>query len=276
MIMRHGALTLSLLAIAGLIGCEQPTVEFLETKAVEEPLTQADLAAVVAIVEAVGEQEQSKLPYPFLPPPVWSESRTLPVSELLAAEEDSLQSVWSPEDAANQIPKGEPWDSALKSQRLTRQQFCALVLSVTAALARGAADPSVSLKQLAERGKRELESLASDERPFSSLTSDERHRALNKAIWLTIRDRAEKLALVPQENIEATQDCQPRFAESARGRTFRESVRRPLPAPEDSGVPFEERELSDADLTWTASNAVMGPASSHTEPLSSLKRFDRQ
>jgi len=276
MIMRCLVLTSALAAITGLVGCEEPAVPFLETKAVDERLTEKDLAAVVGVLGAVGDREQTNLPFPFLPPPVWSKSRTLPISELLAAEEDALQRVWSPEDAANLIPKGEPWDSALKSRRLTREQFCALVLSVSAALGRGSVDRSVSLELLVERGERELASLANDERPFSSLTSDERHRAQNKAIWLTIRDRAEKLTLVPPENVEAAASAGPALRTALGDSYFADPFAGLYPRPEDSGVPFEEHEVSDADLTWSAGDAIRGTASPADKPLSSFRAFDRQ
>lgn len=276
MIMRRTALNLALAGYAVLLGCEQPTVGFYETKTIEERLTNADITAVVAVLEAVDEKSPAELPFPFLPPPVWSESRTLPVSELLAAEEDALQSVWSPDDAASRIPSGEPWDSALKNQKLTREQFCSLVLSVSAALGRGSADRSVSLKLVAERGKRELASLVDDERPFSSLTSDERHQAQNQAIWLTIRDRAEKLALVPQANVEAAASAGPALRHALGDEYFADPFAGLYPRPEDSGVPFEEGELSDADLTWSDRNAITGFTSTTAEPLSSLKAFDRQ
>ena len=275
MLMRRILLIWPFVALPILSGCEKAAVEFLETKNVEERLSEKEIAAIVAVLETVGENEKAKLPFPFLPPPAWSQSRTLPVSELISAEEDSLNRVWSSEDAATRIPKGEPWDSALKTQRLTREQFCALVLNLAAALARSSTDRTISLKQLAERGDRELASLANDERPFSSLTSDERHHALNQAIWLTIRDRAEKLALVPTENVEAVAAAGPALRKSLGEIYFRDPFRDLYPRPEDAGVPFQEGELSDADLTWSPSNTIIGSGAS-TEPLSSLKALDRR
>lgn len=275
MLMRCFAALLACATLSSLAGCEQPTVEFLETKNVEERLTEKEIIAVVAVLDAVGEPEKSKLPFPFLSPPAWSRSRTLPVSELIAAEEDALDRVWSPEDAATRIPKGEPWDTALQTQRLTREQFCALILNLAATLARSSADRTVSLKQLADRGVQELSSLANDERPFSSLSSDERHHALNQAIWLTIRDRAEKLALVPQENIEAVTTVGPVLRKALGDAYFADPFEGLYPRPEDSGVPFQEGELSDMDLTWSPSNAITGPAGA-AEPLSSLSAFQRR
>jgi len=274
MSMRRFALLPTLVALSCLAGCEEPTVEFLETKNIDERLTEREIASIVAVLDAVGQNETAKLPYPFLPPPAWSQSRTLPVSELIAAEEDALDRVWSPDEAAARIPKGEPWDSALKPHHLTREQFCALVLNVAAALARSSTDRAFSLKQLAERGDRELASLANDERPFSSLTSDERHHAMNQAIWLTIRDRAEKLAQVPQENIDAVAAAAPALRKAFGDAYFANPFEGLYPRPEDSGVPFEEGNLSDADLTWLPGNAIMGSTNAPAEPLSSLNGSD--
>ncbi len=253
------------IGIATVAGCETTEVEFLETKQIDERLTEPDVRSVVAVLEAVSEKERSRLPSPFLPPPIWSESRTLPVSELMSAERDAFERVWQPEQIADRIPKGEPWDSAFKSRRLTREQFCALMLSVTAALGRAATDDKISLRELAKRGERELASLTNDERPFSSLTSNERHEILNQAAWFAIRDRARHLDLVPEENVELVIANQEVLRKVLGDELFANPLTGLYPRPEDFGVPFEEGELSDATLTWSPGDAIVGPDASRGE-----------
>lgn len=130
MIMRRTALNLALAGYAVLLGCEQPTVGFYETKTIEERLTNADITAVVAVLEAVGEKSPAELPFPFLPPPVWSESRTLPVSELLAAEEDALQSVWSPGDSEQMADSVRPVCRSLGTRYVGSKSLCGSQIDV--------------------------------------------------------------------------------------------------------------------------------------------------
>lgn len=259
------ARTIALACVACLAGCEAPPVEFLETKTIEERLTESDIASLIAVLETVGEAERSHLPMPFLAPPVWSETRTLPVSELISVERDTLEKGWNPEQVAERIPKGEPWDSALKSRRLTRPQFCALVLSVKTATGRFAADDGLSLDQLAERGEREFASLTSDDRPFSSLTSDERHAILNQALWLSISDRATHLAAASDENVALVASNGDKLRSVLGDEIFADPFAGLYPRPEDFGIPFEEGEMSDAALTWSTSNADIGDDASPSD-----------
>ncbi|HEX6986627.1 MAG TPA: hypothetical protein VF170_14695 [Planctomycetaceae bacterium] len=253
---RPACLLVALAAALG--GCEEPTIEFTETKGIDERLTSQDVAAVIAVLEAVGERDRSRLPMPFPPPPGWTEQRSLPVRELIAEERLALDAAWSPDGAAVRLPRGMPWDPAVSARRLTREQFCALVISVAASLARSAADPDLDLEELARRGTREIEPLARDERPFASLPPEERHATRRRAAWVTIAGRAANLARVPEENLLLVAEHRERLAKVLPAEFFADPFAGLYPRPEDHGVPFEEGDLSDAALTWSAENALIG------------------
>ena len=239
-------------------GCEAPTVNFTETKGVGERLTSDDMAAIVTVLRIAGEKERPHLPKPFLPAPQWADQRSLPVAELTAEERDRYETAWSPSAAAAKLPAGDPWETAVSARRLTREQFCALMISVAAALGRAAADSELDLENLKRRGAREIDRLSADERPFSSLPPDERHATLRRATWVAIAARASYLAQVPPGNVQLVDQHREKLAEVLPNEYFADPFGGFYPRPEDYGIPFEEGDVSDADLTWNPENALIG------------------
>jgi hypothetical protein len=245
-------------ALALAAGCHEPEVGYTEVKRIDEVLTERDFADLVAVLAKVDEQDRRELPCPFLPPPAWPEDRTLPVHELLEEERVAAERAWEPEEEAAALPETAVWEKALQSRNLTRQQFASLVLTVAAALGRLGADPRFDLEMLAARGAREIAPLVAEERTFESLPPEERHATLLRAAWLTTAHRASRLALVPQENVTLVEERQKQLRELLPEPFFRDPFAGLYPRSADYGVPFDEGALSDADLSWSADQAIIG------------------
>lgn len=246
------------LVLAAVGGCEEPEVGYTEVKRIDEVLTERDYADLVAILTKVDEQDRLRLPSPFVPPPSWPEDRTLPVQELLEEERVAAERAWQPEEAAAALPETRAWERALQSRGLTREQFASLVLTVAAALGRVGADPGLDLQALAVRGHKEIAPLAAEERTFESLAPEERHATLLQAAWLTTADRAGRLALAPQENVALVEEHQKQLRALLPEAFFRNPFEGLYPRSADYGIPFDEGALSDADLTWSPEQAIIG------------------
>lgn len=249
----------ALTAMTGLFaGCEKHEIPYLETKRIDEPLTEPDVAIVIKVLESVGESERKQLVSPFLPPPSWAGDRTLPVNELVATEKEASDRQWSISYLADRLQNSMPWTHAVAEARLTREQFCALFLSIVATLARDSADSALPLETLVVQGDERLRPLMLDERPFSSLASEEQHATLYVAAWLTIRERAAQLVIVPEENVELIGRHREKLRSLLPPELFADPFHGLYPRPEDYGIPFDEGNLSDETLTWSESDAIIG------------------
>lgn len=251
-------LTVCAFVLAATTGCGEPEVGYTEVKRIDEVLTERDFADLIAVLARVDEQDRLRLPSPFLPPPAWPEDRTLPVHELLEEERVAADRAWEPEEEAAALPETQVWERALQSRKLTREQFASLVLSVAAALGRLGADPRLDLEALAARGVKETAPLVAEERTFGSLAPEERHATLVRAAWLTTADRAARLALVPQENVTLVEERQRQLRELLPESFFRDPFAGLYPRSADYGIPFDEGALSDAGLTWSPEQAIIG------------------
>jgi hypothetical protein len=255
---RIGAIALCCLAAGLLAGCEKEELGYYEVNRVDELLTERNVNAVLRVLSAVPEGERGALPMPFLPVPNWPEIRTLPVRELVEEERHAYERAWSPHDTAGYLPTTPAWERALAARKLTREQFCGFVLAIGAAAARGEADPDLRLQDLAVRGERAAAPLVADERPFASLPAEERYAVLRRAVWLATTDRAARLALVPEENVSLVAKHREALAKLLPAEFFRDPFEGLYPRQEDYGIPFDEGDLSDADLTWSPEKAVIG------------------
>ena len=228
-------------------GCETPPPPFLETVRTDEPLVESDIERLAAVLEAIGDDGRGALPSPFRPPPDWAADRTLPVGELVASERAAAERAWSPEAAAKRL-EGSTIDTALAARAMTREQLCALVFSVGAAVSRGRVAFGIDLPRLARRGAAEYGSLDGDQRPFASLPPEEQAEVLRRARRLTVGDRAARLASVPEENVALAARHEARLTpllpDCYRGNPFDGLY----PQAEDLGVPFDESDATDREL----------------------------
>lgn len=255
---RLGGFAAWALVLAAVGGCEEPEVGYTEVKRIDEVLTERDFADLVGVLAKVDEQDRLRLSSPFVPPPSWPEDRTLPVQELLEEERVAAERAWEPDEAAAALPETQVWEKALQSRGLTREQFASLVLTAAAALGRLGTDPGLDLEALAARGHKEIAPLAAEERTFESLAPEERHSTLLQAAWLTTADRAARLALAPDENVLLVEQRQKQLRALLPEAFFRNPFEGLYPRSADYGIPFDEGALSDADLSWSPEQAIIG------------------
>ena len=247
-----------LLLAALLCGCAPQASVFTEVVRPDDVLAERDLLRLLAVLESLDDAARMRLPVPFLGPPGWSAERTLPVSELLAEESQAQERAWSPNASADLLPAGSDWEPLLAAHGLSRRQFCGLLLAVGTAVARSHTAASLDLPGIAARGRRELEPLRGDERPFAPLPPEVQYQLVRRAAWLTIAESAARLAAVPDDNVDLVQ----RFAERLATRLPPGYLGNPLaglyPRREETGLPFDEGHVSDAALTWSRANAIIG------------------
>lgn len=253
-----GRVLIGVLAFASLAGCHEEEVGYTEVKRLDEVLTPGDIADLMTVLKTIDEQDRKRLPTPFVPPPRWSDDRTLPVRELLDEERLAAGQAWDPDESAAALPATPVWEKALRARKLTPAQFASLVLSVAAAAGRFESDQRLDLPRLVGRGAKELASLAAEERTFASLPAEERYATLRRAAWLTTAERAGRLALVPPENVELIATRREELRGLLPDLFFRDPFEGLYPRSEDFGVPFEEGIVSDADLVWSPDHALLG------------------
>ena len=247
-------------AVAGvcLIGCGPPPSNYAEIVQPDDILVEGDLLRLLGVLEALDDAARARLPVPFIAAPAWSAERTLPVWELLEEDAEAHERAWSATATADLLPAGPDWETLLATHRLSRPQFCGLLLAVGTAVARAQTDRQLDLAFIAARGLRELEPLHDDERPFATLTPEEQYRLVRRAQWLTIADRAARLTAVPDDTSNLVARFQQRLSATLPAAYQTDPLAGLYPRREDLGLPFEEGELSDADLTWDRANAVIG------------------
>ena len=243
-----------------LLGCSEMAPEYTEVKRIDEPVTPAELEAFLRIARDLPDGRLPKLPAVFLPPPEWSATRTLPVSELVVEERQRIEERWSVDWLTSHLERSRALDRVLKREQLTTGQFVGLWLTLGAAMSRSTVREDQDLDRLVERGTAVVEGLLQDKRPFSEHSQVARHAALSQAVWLTRVARARRLREVPLENLELIRERHSTLAEllppEFMANPF-DSITDPL---EEWGIPFEELPESGTDdqLGWDANEALIG------------------
>jgi hypothetical protein len=268
-----GRISVVLILCVAACGCGGEQSRFIETKRVDEKVTEAELKAFVRVVRSLPNDTLPEMPAFFAPPPDWNQSRTLPVGELVKEEQTLISERSSPEWLARRLQKNRPLGRALRRERMSVEQFVGFSLAVGVALARNTLDDTRHLDKVLKKGYVTVERLKSDTRPFSSLRRDGRHSVLQQAAWITRIDRIEKLTKVPPENIALVQShldiLQPMFPEEFNSNPLLAVVDRL----EEQGLPFEEISEggSDAEIEWDPQDANIG----HDRPDAEFRNSDQ-
>ncbi|QDT38336.1 hypothetical protein [Stratiformator vulcanicus] len=233
-------------------------IEFVETKRLDEGLTNTDIKILQAVFGGLTDEERAALPEILAPRADWSADRTLPVKELYEEELTELVAVHSLERLAEAFPKSPSFERQVERTHRTREQVAALYASAGYALSRkywGAVKP---LDRLMQRAEDEMWELRNDERPFASLSPEARYRVLERAGWISVADRVEQLMVVAEQNVETVTEFEDELRKVLPGRFFADPLSPILPRLAVYGVPFEEDDpdRSDADLTWNSSDVV--------------------
>lgn len=258
-VIRH--LLVAILAAATVLtGCEEATLTFTEVKKVSEELKPSEIRAFLEIVDHLPDRKLPPFPEVYLPLPDWNAERTLPISDLVDAEQLSLAERWTPEHLVDALPTSRALDRWLFRKRMTREQFIGLTLNIGAALSRSTVRENQDLPAILRKGELVVSKLRSNTKPFNTLTPEAMHNVLHDAAWITRHDRARRLLSVPEKNVKLVL----KHSDLLVGLFPAELTRNPFDGITDrldeQGIPFEELPGNNAfdSLTWDPEDAIIG------------------
>ena len=253
-------IVLAVATAAWVSGCAEPPLEYTEVTRVHEVVTESEAAAFLGVVSMLPGGRIPRITPIFAPPPDWSETRTLPVTDLVQEEQTRLNERWDVDRIAAEWDGNRPLERALRKHRMTVQQFAGLTLTLGAALSRSSIRENQSLPQLREKGIAEVAHLREENRSFASLPDDSRHHVLQRAIWITRLDRAQRLLQVPPENVELVQRRKDQLLECFPEEFSLNPFDGISDLLEERGLPFLELTSSgsDAELDWSREEAIIG------------------
>lgn len=251
-------------ALLLLTGCAEEELHFTEVRQFDQPVTPEEWAAFQRIVDAMPEPKLAPLNGVSLPLPQWQDARTMPVYELAAEEQRALQTAWDPSQAARRFTGTRGLGRLLSREHMTVEQFTGVALAIGAAMRRVRISDDFPWDEVLRRGHRTIAALERDQRLFSGLPIDIRHRVLDEAVWLHRVERVERLQKVPPENLElvaAHKDWLSKLMPEAFRKHPFEDVADLL---EERGLPFVELPESgrDDELEWNPADAIVGVKSS--------------
>jgi hypothetical protein len=253
-----GVLALAATLLTG--GCAEEEIHFTEIRKADEPVTPEEWQAFIRIVDAMPEPKLEPLTAAISPLPQWQDARTMPVYELAAEERRSLDTAWDPAQAARRFTGVRGLSRLLGRERMTVEQFTGIALAVGLAMRRAKLSEDFPWDDLLRRGERTLLAFDRDQRLFSSLPIDVRHRVLDEAVWLHRVDRAERLQKVPAENVALVTDHADWLAKSMPEVFRKHPFEDVVDLLEERGLPFVEMPETgrDDELDWNPADAIVG------------------
>jgi hypothetical protein len=254
-----------------LSGCGDATLTFTEVKRVSEEVSPSELRTFFEIVEHLPEKKLPPFPDLYLPLPNWNSERTLPISDLVDAEQVSLAERWGTQRLVDSLPQSRRLDRWLLRKRITREQFVGLTLAIGAALSRSTVRESQDLSGIMNKGERVVSRLRSKGEPFNTLSPEAMHAVLHEAAWITRHDRARRLLSVPEKNVDLVlkhvDDLVKLFPVELTQNPF-DGIADRL---DEQGIPFEELPGNDSydSLSWDPEDAIVG----RDDPLDEQERL---
>ena len=255
--LRAGNFILLLLAAALLAGCEGAHVASPPVKHIGDKVTDEDLQAFLRVVDALPDKKLTGWPEIFVAPPEWSESRTLPVAELVLEEQSKLDEHWSVAWVMGHLPEDVMRRRALRRERLSEERFVGIALAVGAAMSRSVVHPRTDLETVALEGMQRITPLRRDGRAFATLGPEERHHVLMLAASLTRADRARRLHEVPPENVALVRANWDQLAAIFPAEFTKDPVATISDRLAEEGIPFEELPEGGNDSTITVEAETM-------------------
>ncbi len=243
-----------------LSGCEDPTLTFTEVKRVSEEVTPGELRTFFEIVEHLPDKTLPSFPDLYLPLPNWNAERTLPISDLVDAEQLSLAERWETQHLVDALPQSRRLDRWLLRKRMTREQFVGLTLAIGAALSRSTVRENQDLAEIMAKGERVVSRLRSNGEPFNSLSPEAMHNVLHEAAWITRHDRARRLLSIPETNVELALKHSDELVKLFPGELTRNPFDGIADRLDEQGIPFEELPGNDSfdTLSWDPEDAIVG------------------
>jgi len=256
------------------MGCTGESLQHVHPKRADEKVTLSEYHDFLRVIESLPDGKLPEFPSVYAPPPEWRASRTLEIKELVREESNAIENRWDKELLARHLRRRRRLMRALRRERMEAEQFVGLALSIGIALGRDALREDQDLKKIITNGNAKIAEMEEDTRRFSELNPEDLHSVLQKAVWITRVDRAERLLLVPPENVSLVREHREQLE-----KIFPEDyTANPLdPVADlkvDQGLPFEELAESGFDdrIEWDIDDAIVGadtPDSvAHDEPQS--------
>jgi hypothetical protein len=253
---------LLLVSTVGLLsaGCGAPVISDAQPKRADDRITPSELKRFLAVVASLPDGQLPKFPPVLLPPPHWSGTRTLPVSELVKDEETQLIEHRTIDWLVAHCPESRFLKRALRRERMTLEQFIGLYVALGYSLSRSALPEDRELNSILKFGKQVVAVLRRDRRVFSTLTGDEAFVAQEEAGWITLTDRASQLTLVHPENLLLVLENHAELAKLFPPVFSRNQLEEFQSILDDRGIPFDEPSTaeSDAHIPWSRSDAIVG------------------
>lgn len=258
----NARLSIALLLALAAAGCGEPKIEFREVVRLDDRLDESDIATLERIARQLRGGRLPAMPPHFVPPPRWSADRPASVATLAREELARVRQSTRLSRLGDAVSHNPRLRHILNQERLTDEQYVALVLAVGVAGQKARLDASRDLNEYVRLGRRHLKDLAARTESFAALSPQAQVDAVEQATWVTRVDRAERLLRVPAENVAVAAASRSRL-EKILPRSFlaapMEGVNVPLL---DVGVPFHEGGKTgfDSDLFWTRTDerAVIG------------------
>lgn len=243
-----------------LSGCEDPTLTFTEVKRVSEEVTPGELRTFFEIVEHLPDQKLPAFPDLYLPLPNWNAERTLPISDLVDAEQLSLAERWETQQLVDALPQSRRLDRWLLRKRMTREQFVGLTLAIGAALSKSTVRENQDLAGFVAKGENVVSKLRSKREPFNSLSPEAMHNVLHEAAWITRHDRSRRLLSVPDKNVELVLRHSDELIKLFPGELTRNPFDGIADRLDEQGIPFEELPGNNSfdTLSWDPEDAIVG------------------
>jgi hypothetical protein len=260
---RRTSIIVRVLAVAATLlaaGCAEEEIHFTEIRKAHEPVTPEEWQAFVRIVDDMPEPKLEPLAATIPPLPQWQDARTMPVYELAAEERRVLETAWDPTQAARRFTGVRGLGRLLGRERMTVEQFTGIALAIGLAMRRTRLSDDFPWDELLRRGERTLLAFDRDQRLFSGLPIDLRHRVLDEAVWLHRVERAERLRKVPAENIALATEHADWLAKSMPQAFRKHPFEDVVDLLEERGLPFVELPDTgrDDELEWNPADAIVG------------------
>ena len=241
-------------------GCSHEEQVELETKRIDEKVTDAELERFFAVIDGLPDKKLPEFRHVFAPPPVWSSGRSRPVGELVKEELNAIEERWDFDNLKGQLRRNKRLQRVLRREEMTAEQFLGLSLALGVALSRSTVREDQNLERLAKMGKQKVEQLKTEADLFSSLSLERHHSVLQRAVWITRTDRAKRLLTVPPENLALVQAHLERLQAIFPPAYTTNPLDPVADLLAEQGIPFEESPLAgyDNQIEWSRDDAIVG------------------
>ncbi|WP_166825945.1 hypothetical protein [Thalassoroseus pseudoceratinae] len=241
-------------------GCGEQSLDYTEVKRIDEPVSTEELKSILDIARNLPEERLPKLPAIYTDPPTWPAERTLSVKELVAEELETIRRHSDIEQIAEAIGYNPRLDALLRKERMTREQFVGLFVTIGVAMSRSAIVDEPNYEDLIRKGRAALRSLKDDQTSFATYSEDQQYFITQQAKWLTRIDRAEKLIQVPPENVQLVQEHSDLLTPIFPIELQSDPLRAVINPSEEMGTPFEDIPNSNFDqrIEWSQDKAILG------------------